>query len=44
VGRSYDEITVEGLGRLAAIAAADPDRFFHARPEYRHRLVWVAMC
>ena len=43
-GRSYEPITDADLARLAEIADSDRRRFLHRRPEYRHRLLCVALC
>ena len=43
-GRSFERITIDDLARLGEIAAADRERFFDGRPEYRERIVCTAMC
>jgi hypothetical protein len=43
-GRSYKAIVDHDLDRLSALAGADRERFFVKRPEYRHRLIGVALC
>lgn len=43
-GRSYEQITAEDLARLGELAAADRERFFKGRPEYRDRLLCSALC
>lgn len=42
--RSYEAILDGDLARLSAFAAADRERFLVKRPEYRHRLLAVALC
>jgi hypothetical protein len=42
--RSYERVGVEDLNRLGQIAAEDRERFYRVRPEYRGRLVAVALC
>jgi hypothetical protein len=43
-GRSYERIDAQTLDRLADIARADRSRFYERRPEYRGRLLGVALC
>ncbi len=43
-GRSYDRIDMSDLQRLGKIAAQDRDLFYRGRPEYRDRLLCVALC
>lgn len=42
--RSYARIEAADLRRLAQIAAGDRERFHEGRPEYRDRLLCVALC
>lgn len=42
--RSYERIGKNDLRRLGELAAADRDRFYRGRPEYRDRLFCVALC
>lgn len=44
VERSLKAITDEDLGVLAKLAAEDRERFYVGRPEYRSRVVCVALC
>lgn len=44
LGRSYEPITGDDLGRLNELAQADRERFFRKRPEYRERVVCTALC
>ena len=43
-GRSYEEIDPPTLDQLAKIARADRAQFLEGRPEYRRRLLCVALC
>jgi len=43
-GRSYEPIDNQTLGRLGVLARADRTRFLASRPDYRGRLVCVALC
>jgi hypothetical protein len=43
-GRSYERIDDATLDRLAGIARADRTQFLEGRPEYRGRLLCVALC
>ena len=43
-GRSYLPITPDDLRPLRRIAESDRERFFDGRPEYRDRVVCVALC
>lgn len=43
-GRSYERIEISDLQYLGRIAAEDRERFYRKRPEYRDRLVCVALC
>lgn len=43
-GRSYERIDKRTLERLARIARADRRWFLEGRPEYRGRLICVALC
>jgi hypothetical protein len=43
-GRSYELIEDADLTRLSRIARRDRERFFEGRPEYRDRLLCVALC
>lgn len=44
LGRSYERIDASTLNRLAMIGSADRSRFLQGRPEYRGRLICVALC
>lgn len=43
-GRSYERIEISDLEGLGRIAAEDRERFYRKRPEYRDRLICVALC
>jgi|SRR3954452_16065255 hypothetical protein len=43
-GRSYEVIEDADLARLARLARRDREQFFERRPEYRDRLLCVALC
>ena len=43
-GRSYEVIDESDLARLARLARRDRERFIEGRPEYRERLLCVALC
>ncbi|MEA2827735.1 MAG: hypothetical protein QOG43_2174 [Actinomycetota bacterium] len=43
-GRSYQRIEITDLQHLGRIAAEDRERFYRKRPEYRDRLICVALC
>ena len=43
-GRSYERIDADTHDRLARIARADGARFLERRPEYKGRLICVALC
>jgi hypothetical protein len=43
-GRSYERIELADLRHLGEIAAEDRDFFYRKHPEYRDRLVCVALC
>lgn len=42
--RSYAVIKRADLPRLGELAAADREKFYLGRPEYRDRLLCVALC
>lgn len=42
--RSYAAIDDADLARLSDVASEDRERFFRVRPEYRERLLCVALC
>jgi hypothetical protein len=43
-GRSYERINWATMSRLAGLARADRARFLRSHPEYRGRLICVALC
>lgn len=42
--RSYEPIDAQDLASLGRFAAEDREKFFEGRPEYRERLLCVALC